>query len=454
MEPSHICDDKVVQSDCLVGEMFTAEASYRFTGLCPVNTSVLTPEECLRHGRRLGGNPSAVLEYVVYYHRPTGCYAISDSNVVREGHPTINWNTALTDIPANPIRKLVCTLPGCTPCPVLKFTYGMTTDGPGQSTCDIKCQGDVGGGCDYRDQFGTQSFWSRFVYVQLALLPFFICSICFCSFCCFKRFGIRTAGRPRSSTSTNAAEKDTRDDGQRSSEAHGSSDGIIEITTIAAYSTTDDNGQQQHFKPLPEGCQYHFFICKHEQLGATGAMNIYYELSRLGYKVWISNGVEGPNLRGMLNAVRSSACFLMFLTHGIFTRPWCVHVELYEAVLLRKTILLVRSVKGQGKYQLNAEETSSSTPKEWFGLNSTVHPRAEPVVQCLLAELEVIDWSLNAMVRPAIIGRLVRDYERREEISRDLHSSISDEIIEVWGKETASHRGTAAISHQRMQHTT
>jgi len=148
------------------------------------------------------------------------------------------------------------------------------------------------------------------------------------------------------------------------------------------------------FKPLPEGCKYHFFICKHEKYGANGAMNIYYELERRGYKVWISNGVEGPNLTTMQEAVRSSVCILLFLTHGIFTRPWCMHLELYEAMLLRKPVCLVRSTKGDHKYQLDAKEMSSATSMEWFGLGSTVHPRVEPVVQRLLAALEVIDWSL------------------------------------------------------------
>ena len=51
----------VRQSDCLVGEFFTPEASYRYSGLCPANASVASADACRRLGRLLGGNPDAVM---------------------------------------------------------------------------------------------------------------------------------------------------------------------------------------------------------------------------------------------------------------------------------------------------------------------------------------------------------------------------------------------------------
>ena len=84
--------------------------------------------------------------------------------------------------------------------------------------------------------------------------------------------------------------------------------------------------------PLPPGCKWHFIICKNEAPGAQAAMNIYYELCLKGYKVWISNNVEGPNANRMREGVQQSAVFLVYLTKGIFTRPWCRDVEMLEAV--------------------------------------------------------------------------------------------------------------------------
>lgn len=210
-------------------------------------------------------------------------------------------------------------------------------------------------------QMGVPAAIGPITLEPFILYTLFVCCICYCAFLCFKH--CRKIAKQKQS--------------QRTGGDVGNS-----------YTTSTS------FKPLPEGCKYHFFICKHEKYGASGAMNIYYELEKRGYKVWISNGVEGPNLTTMQEAVRSSVCVLVFLTHGIFTRPWCMHLELFEAMLLKKPVCLVASTKGDYKYQLNAKEFSSATPKEWFGLDSTVHPRVEPVVQRLFAALEVVDWSL------------------------------------------------------------
>ena len=164
----------VRQSDCLVGEFFTPEASYRYSGLCPANASVASADACRRLGRLLGGNPDAVMSTVTYYHRATGCYVVRETDVLYKGHPTINWNTAVTDIPATFDRRLVCTVPGCTPCPFM-----MTTDGSGQDACSVECQGDVGGGCDYRQMFGHKYFWGQVGLGLLLFTPFFVC----CIFC-------------------------------------------------------------------------------------------------------------------------------------------------------------------------------------------------------------------------------------------------------------------------------
>ena len=272
-----------------------------------------------------------------------------------------------------------------------RVKYGWTTMITNQAEClgDEKCSvfGDptydhyIGGFNDdptkaliYAMQPQTVPAAIGTIAFEPFVVPFsvflFVCCICYGSFLCVKH------------CRKIAEQKQCQ---RRGGDGSNSNSINVEVTTL----TTSIS-----FKPLPEGCKYHFFICKHEKYGANGAMNIYYELERRGYKVWISNGVEGPNLTTMQEAVRSSVCILLFLTHGIFTRPWCMHLELYEAMLLRKPVCLVRSTKGDHKYQLDAKEMSSATSMEWFGLGSTVHPRVEPVVQRLLAALEVFDWSL------------------------------------------------------------
>ena len=109
-------------------------------------------------------------------------------------------------------------------------------------------------------------------------------------------------------------------------------------------------------KPLPPGCKWHFFICKNEAPGAQAAMVIYHELRARGYKVWISNDVEGPNEDRMRAGVRGSAVFLVYLTKGIFARPWCRDVETHEAVLGRKPIVMLRCTKGEHAFQIGEAE--------------------------------------------------------------------------------------------------
>ena len=46
----------------------------------------------------------------------------------------------------------------------------------------------------------------------------------------------------------------------------------------------------------------------------------------------------------------------------------------------------------------------------------------------------------NATLRPAIVDRLERDYERRHKLARGLYSGISDELIDAWRRDTVLYR--------------
>jgi hypothetical protein len=46
----------------------------------------------------------------------------------------------------------------------------------------------------------------------------------------------------------------------------------------------------------------------------------------------------------------------------------------------------------------------------------------------------------NATLRPAIVGRLERDYERRNKLARELYSGILDENIDAWGRDPVLYR--------------
>jgi serine/threonine protein kinase len=159
-------------------------------------------------------------------------------------------------------------------------------------------------------------------------------------------------------------------------------------------------------KPLPPGCKWHFFICKHDAAGAQSAMNICHELRARGFKVWISNDIEGPNTARMREGVRESAMFLLYLTKRVFSREWCRDVEMLEAVQHRKPFVLLRCKKGEHEFTLGNLEAELSYAGAAF----------RPVGELLFRQCEAIDWSLNATTRPAIVERLEREYAGRAEM--------------------------------------
>lgn len=67
---------------------------------------------------------------------------------------------------------------------------------------------------------------------------------------------------------------------------------------------------------LPDGKQYHFFICHHQGSGGNQARNLYDQLTARGCSVWYDNAVQATerNLDGMQRGVRSSATLLLFLS--------------------------------------------------------------------------------------------------------------------------------------------
>ncbi len=67
---------------------------------------------------------------------------------------------------------------------------------------------------------------------------------------------------------------------------------------------------------LPDGKQYHYFICHHQGSGGNQAKILYDQLTGLGCSVWYDNEMPATerNLDGMQRGVRASATLLLFLS--------------------------------------------------------------------------------------------------------------------------------------------
>ena len=59
-----------------------------------------------------------------------------------------------------------------------------------------------------------------------------------------------------------------------------------------------------------------------------------------GYKCWYDQEAQHITQLGMIQGIQTSAIFLLVLTRGVFTRPWCLF-EIRTALRLGKPIQLI-----------------------------------------------------------------------------------------------------------------
>ena len=77
----------------------------------------------------------------------------------------------------------------------------------------------------------------------------------------------------------------------------------------------------------------------------------------LSRSVWYDNNMDELNVQGMKSGVQKSAVFLLFMTDGIFHRPY-VRLEIEEALKLGKPILVVHEIDGRHVSYLEKEKRS------------------------------------------------------------------------------------------------
>ena len=78
----------------------------------------------------------------------------------------------------------------------------------------------------------------------------------------------------------------------------------------------------------------------------------------LSRSVWYDNNMDELNVQGMKSGVQKSAVFLLFMTDGIFHRPY-VRLEIEEALKLGKPILVVHEIDGRHVSYLEKENLVS-----------------------------------------------------------------------------------------------
>ena len=60
----------------------------------------------------------------------------------------------------------------------------------------------------------------------------------------------------------------------------------------------------------------------------------------MGFKAWYDNRAEDLTKEGMLSGIEESAAFVLFLSAGVLSRPYC-QMEIRAAVRLKKPVVLL-----------------------------------------------------------------------------------------------------------------
>ena len=70
---------------------------------------------------------------------------------------------------------------------------------------------------------------------------------------------------------------------------------------------------------------------------------------------------ENPNKTRMREGVQKSAMFLLYLTKGVFLRPYCRDVEMFEAVRCCKPFVMPVQ-KGEFEFKMEQKEAEFQLP--------------------------------------------------------------------------------------------
>eukprot|EP01050_Picozoa_sp_SAG11_P008858 SAG11_NODE_801_length_7112_cov_6.438329_5_plen_132_part_00 len=91
------------------------------------------------------------------------------------------------------------------------------------------------------------------------------------------------------------------------------------ILLVAPIATSFDISKK---KALSGSDRWHFFLSHSQETGGNQAQLLHSKLTELGFKVWYDNDMDEVNTAAMARGVQESACVILFLSKGIFTRPF------------------------------------------------------------------------------------------------------------------------------------
>lgn len=116
------------------------------------------------------------------------------------------------------------------------------------------------------------------------------------------------------------------------------------------------------------------------------------------WAVWYDNTMENLTAEGMKEGVRNSAVFVLFMTKGVFTRPF-VRIEIEEALKERKPIILLHETDDRhGKFDF---DTETNVPEDF-----------RPKARQLLSDNESLGWARRDYAQEAVLNQIKRRFYR------------------------------------------
>lgn len=140
----------------------------------------------------------------------------------------------------------------------------------------------------------------------------------------------------------------------------------------------------------------HAFFLSHYQAEAADVAGIYdLQMKIRGYKCWYDQDATHITESGMLEGIRSSAVFLLILTRGVFSRPWCLF-EIRSAVHLRKPIQLLHEADASRACYADLQQIIDSAPgdlKDLFREHESLPFRRKVYEQQALLDRLLLNWA-------------------------------------------------------------
>ena len=223
---------------------------------------------------------------------------------------------------------------------------------------------------------------------------------------------------------------------------------ILILWPIVTLLLANDVRKMKRLLELPEGKQYHFFICHHQASGGNQASHLCDQLTDLGCSVWYDNAValNERNLDGMRRGVRESVTCLIFHSgrrehdkdgkslgyEGTFTR-WFCNEEMSTARKAGLHIMGVKETDGRfGAPDMEAEKERAMTGGKDGG---PVHEQAAENLK-LLTKVCFISRRTQQHELPAYLNEIIAEgikaaQERQQEEPPPSPSPEEDESLEV-----------------------